>query len=78
MMNFVVLLELAGHTVKLYYLTELLEKNDDNTATTMYFTGVFVAKYACVATLGLLALFYIPADSQFQIVAYLPMHPYPL
>ena len=65
MLNFVVLLELAGHTVKLYYLTELLEKNDNNTTATVYFTGVFIAKYVCVASLGLLALF-IPADSQYQ------------
>ena len=66
MMNFVVLLELAGHTVKLYYLTELLDKNNNNTAATIYFTGVFIVKYVCVAILGLLALCYIPADSQYQ------------
>ena len=69
MLNFVVLLELAGHTVKLYYLTELLDKNDNNSAATVYFTGVFIAKYVCVASLGLLALFYIPADSQYQKIA---------
>ena len=65
MLNFVVLLELAGHTVKLYYLIELLEKKSNNTSATIYFTGVFILKYICVAVLGLLALCYIPSDKQF-------------
>ena len=63
-LNFVVLLELAGHTVKLYYLVELNSQTGRNT-TTSYFTGVFYLKYASVALLVLLSLFYVPGDKDF-------------
>ena len=68
-LNFAVLLQLAGHTVKLYFLTELYETGNDSNAATDFFFGVFLVRYVCVAVIGLLALFYVPADSQFTKLA---------
>ena len=68
-LNFAVLLQLAGHTVKLYFLTELYETGNDSNAATDFFFGVFLVRYVCVAAIGLLALFYVPADSQFTKLA---------
>ena len=64
-LKFAVLLQLAGHTVKLYFLVELYNAEGSSNAATDFFFGVFLVRYFCIAVIGLLALFYVPSDEQF-------------